>query len=219
MSTELEKGATDPQDSKPDPKEKKHDAFEKTTLVTAIVGVIILCVYTRLTAYQASIAKDTEERQLRAYLLVNIGKTRKSGNAVSADLLIQQVGATPAYDLWLAAAIKIAGSDKDLDKNIWAISTAQSAKWHNLFGAETKKTTVTASFPPEDISRMKPRGQKFYLFGAVCHITTFYGDDGFPGRHQYPFCFSFAPGEDGIPCEQSPFKQPMCPNHDHKAAQ
>ena len=47
---------------------KPGDAFDWITLNTAIVGVIVLCIYTGLTGYQAYLAKDTAERQLRAYL-------------------------------------------------------------------------------------------------------------------------------------------------------
>ena len=164
---------------------------------------------------QAEIAHDNQERQLRAYLLVNIGDTEESpSGAVSAELSVQQVGVTPAYDLWLAAKIKIANGTAELDKNIWEATADQPPiEWPNLFGSEPKRATIKASFSAENIGLMKQRGQKFYLYGAVCHITTFYGDNGFPGRHEYPFCFSFSPGEKAVPCDNGshPYHQPRCP--------
>jgi hypothetical protein len=99
MPAEPEKGTADTKNGDTRSQQPKHDAFEKTTLATAIVGIIILCIYTGLTGYQAYIAKDTAERQLRAYISVIVEKHPDLNAAGPPEtvLLFKNVGQTPAY--------------------------------------------------------------------------------------------------------------------------
>jgi hypothetical protein len=97
-----ERGATDSENGKPDPQNEKHDAFEKVTLATAIVGVVILCVYTGLTGYQAYIAKDTAQRQLRAYVSAEIEKhpdLDSQDHLPEVVVIYKNNGQTPAYNV------------------------------------------------------------------------------------------------------------------------
>jgi hypothetical protein len=91
----------------------KHDAFEIATLATAIVGVVILCIYTALTGYQALIAKDTAERQLRAYLSVKIEEQPDldAPGAPRMVLLFRNNGQTPAFHVQAQASIFTAGQE------------------------------------------------------------------------------------------------------------
>jgi hypothetical protein len=77
----------------------EHDAFEKATLATAIIGVVILIVYTILTGYQAYIAKDTAQRQLRAYISAVVEKWPDLDKAEPAEItmVFKNVGQTPAF--------------------------------------------------------------------------------------------------------------------------
>jgi len=96
-----EKGATDSENGNTESKNEKHDAFEKVTLATAIVGVVILCIYTALTGYQAYLAKDTAERQLRAYISVGVEKQPdlNGSGPPNAVILFKNTGQTPAYSV------------------------------------------------------------------------------------------------------------------------
>jgi hypothetical protein len=82
-------------------KKEKHDAFERATLATAIAGVAILCIYTALTGYQAYIAKDTAQRQLRAYISVRVEKQpdMDGPSPPQAVILYKNNGQTPAYNV------------------------------------------------------------------------------------------------------------------------
>jgi hypothetical protein len=79
----------------------QRDAFERATLATAIVGVVVLCIYTALTGYQAYIAKDSAQRQLRAYVSVNIEKHPDLDNSNLPEMVVlfKNNGQTPAYDV------------------------------------------------------------------------------------------------------------------------
>ena len=119
MSTELEKSAANPQNGETNPKPKKHDAFEKVTLATAIVGVVILCVYTGLTGYQAYIAKDTAQRQLRAYVSVIVEKQPDLDGPGTPEVvfLFKNTGQTPAYHVDSRVSI-FTGSDSLTEEDI-----------------------------------------------------------------------------------------------------
>jgi len=98
MCTEPE-GAENTKNSDAKPENKKHDAFEIATLITAIVGVIVLCVYTGLTGYQAYIAKDSAQRQLRAYISATVEKypDLDSPKLPEVTVVFKNNGQTPAY--------------------------------------------------------------------------------------------------------------------------
>jgi hypothetical protein len=97
----------------------KHDAFELTTLVTAIVGVIILCIYTGLTGYQTYIARDTAQRQLRAYVSVVVEKQPdlKGSGPPDVVLLFKNNGQTAAFKVEARVVVSIInGSDLALSE-------------------------------------------------------------------------------------------------------
>lgn len=86
---------------------------------------------------------------------------------------------------------------------------ATNVEWPNFFGEEPRKVKIFGDFTPTVIQTMRQKGQRFYVFGSVCHITNL------NQRRQYDFCFSFAP--DGKPensrdvCERESYRQPQCP--------
>jgi hypothetical protein len=128
MPPELKKGTADPKDGATDSQKKKHDAFEQATLATAIVGVIILCIYTGLTGYQAYLAKDTAERQLRAYVSVVVEKQPDLNKPGPTDvvLLFKNTGQTPAFKVRARSIFSaVKGADLNLsDDEIGAVRDA-----------------------------------------------------------------------------------------------
>jgi hypothetical protein len=56
---------------------------------------------------QIDVARDTEHRQLRAYLHINHGPMTVSNNAASAEIRISHSGQTPAYKIKLEADIQV----------------------------------------------------------------------------------------------------------------
>jgi hypothetical protein len=95
------------------PANKKHDAFEQATLATAIIGVVVLIVYTGLTGYQAYIAKDTAERQLRAYISVVVEKhpDLNSVGPPEVTLIFKNVGQTPAFKVATRSIFSLANGN------------------------------------------------------------------------------------------------------------
>jgi hypothetical protein len=120
MTAELEKNAADPQNSQTDPKNKEHDTFERVTLATAIAGVILLTIYTGLTAYQAAIAKDTAERQLRAYISVVVEKQPdlNGSGPPNAIILFKNTGQTPAYSVRAHSVFSVLNGDTISDAQV-----------------------------------------------------------------------------------------------------
>ncbi len=108
-----EEKAADAPKGNDDPQKKEHDTFEKLTLATAIAGVILLAVYTGLTAYQAYIAKDTARRQLRAYISVAVEKqpNLNESGPPNATLLFKNTGQTPAYEVRIHSVWSVLDGD------------------------------------------------------------------------------------------------------------
>ncbi len=96
MTTAGEEDDAYPEDRYRAPQPNKRDAFDWITLNTAIVGVIVLCIYTGLTGYQAYLAKDTAERQLRAYLSASFEWPDVLGGS-DLTMTIKNHGQTPAF--------------------------------------------------------------------------------------------------------------------------
>jgi len=95
---------------------KSHDWYDITTLIILGITLTALIIYTGLTYYQASIARDTARRQLRAYVGINAidieaPNLKKAGYEVPANPpagfiykdfvvpLIKNFGQTPASDV------------------------------------------------------------------------------------------------------------------------
>jgi hypothetical protein len=64
---------------------------------------------TEIANKQLAVAKDTEERQLRAYRYIDHGplKTLSDDNHRGAEIVIRHAGATPAYRVRLYATIEV----------------------------------------------------------------------------------------------------------------
>jgi hypothetical protein len=125
-------------------RKEKHDAFERVTLATAIVGVIILCIYTGLTGYQAYIAKDAAQRQLRAYISVVVEKQPDLNGQGPSNvvLLFKNNGQTPAYSVEARSLTSVvAGSDL-------ALTEAQLKEIHSALDRMNKYKSVV--FPGQE---------------------------------------------------------------------
>ena len=84
---------------------KKRDAFEKATLATAVCGVVILTVYTILTGYQAYVARDTEQRDLRAWIRPKgafLAEAPQIGEPITYQIAMENFGREPARDVGIA---------------------------------------------------------------------------------------------------------------------
>jgi hypothetical protein len=130
-------------------KEKGHDAFEQATLATAIVGVVILCIYTSLTGYQAYIAKDSAERQLRAYVSASVEKhpDLDSSDPTQATVVFKNNGQTPAYNVQARTVFLVAG-DQLTDSDV---------KGARAF-IDSLRTSGSVLFPGQEFRQASPPG-------------------------------------------------------------
>jgi hypothetical protein len=153
---------------------------------------------------QIGVAKDTEQRQLRAYLYVDhgslspVGPIFVPGTPTGAIIHLHSAGATPAYKLRVAATVEI--GEFPLPKGKLSDPLKRSgegitrASYPILYGSEPIDENVIVRFLPEALALLKSDVQhyRFYLFGGVRYFDIFGIEDPKLERH-YDFCFSFEP--------------------------
>jgi hypothetical protein len=167
-------------------------------------GTIAAAYYARnqwLTAQQQlSAMRDTEMRQLRAYLHAGHGPIEVSNTSASAEVRIFHSGQTPARQLKLDAVIEVAHFPLlPTEKLISPVDMSGIPKYEfaALYGPEPIKQKISTpanSSEAIQIQResdpMKGGRQRFYLHGRVRYFDIF--DHEWP----YDFCFSFDPASD-----------------------
>ena len=148
---------------------------------------------------QADVAKDTEIRQLRAYLSVAHGPIQATDSDVAVDILIFHAGGTPAYRIRLDAMIevgsyllnqtKLTNPDVPPGTRI-GIPRYQYAALYS--GSAPIKQAIKMAQPASEAIRLVKnsdylRGQiyAYYMHGRVRYM------DIFNAEHAYDFCFVF----------------------------
>jgi hypothetical protein len=188
-------------------RDDKSDPSERITRLIAICALILTGVAAGFNGWQAWIAKDTEERQLRAYMLVDhdSGPLEIKGSKVSGNIRIRHAGVTPAANFHVKATIVIAkyplsddlGSIWIMDGN--GINTFEySALYGGSEATSIKDEKVGVDFTPEALQLFKRPNEsyRFYMFGSVCN------QDVFDKWRQRDFCFSYdASGGDEKDCK------------------
>jgi hypothetical protein len=145
---------------------------------------------------QIDVARDTEHRQLRAYLHINHGPITVSDNTASAEIRISHSGQTPAYKIKLEADIQV-GHFPLPDSEKLSLPTGGIPKYEfgALYGNEPIRQTIAMPQNSNDAIEIQKRSrdrlagglQVFYLFGRVRY------QDIFGNEWPYDFCYSFDP--------------------------
>jgi hypothetical protein len=145
---------------------------------------------------QIDVARDTEHRQLRAYLHINHGPITVSENTASAEVRISHSGQTPAYKIILEADIQV-GHFPLPEAEKLSLPTGGIPKYEfgALYGTEPIKKTIAMPQNSNDAIEIQKRShdrlagglQVFYLFGRVRY------QDIFGNEWPYDFCYSFDP--------------------------
>jgi hypothetical protein len=145
---------------------------------------------------QIDVARDTEHRQLRAYLHIGHGPMTVNGNTAGAELRIFHSGQTPAYKIKLEADIQV-GHFPLPDAEKLSLPTGGMPKYEfgALYGTDPTKQTISMPQNSNDAIEIQRRShdrlagglQVFYLFGRVTYQDIF-------GREwPYEFCYGFDP--------------------------
>lgn len=145
---------------------------------------------------QIEVARDTELRQLRAYLHIGHGPITVSDNTASAELRIFHSGQTPAYKIKLEADIQVGHFPLPNTEKL-SLPTGGIPKYEfgALYGNEPIKQVISMPQNSNDAIEIQKRSrdrlagglQVFYLFGRVTY------QDIFGKEWPYEFCFSFDP--------------------------
>jgi hypothetical protein len=145
---------------------------------------------------QIDVARDTEHRQLRAYLHINHGPITVSENTASAEIRISHSGQTPAYKIKLEADIQVGHFPlPETEKLSLPTAGLPTHEFGALYGVEPIRQTIAMPQNSNDAIEIQKRSrdrlagglQVFYLFGRVRY------QDIFGNERPYDFCYSFDP--------------------------
>ncbi|SFQ30365.1 hypothetical protein SAMN05216330_12433 [Bradyrhizobium sp. Ghvi] len=145
---------------------------------------------------QIEVARDTEHRQLRAYLHIGHGPMTVSSNTASAEIRIHHSGQTPAYKIKLEADIQVGHFPlPDIEKLSLPTGGIPKYEFGALYGTDPIKQTISMPQNSDDAIEIQKRShdrlagglQVFYLFGRVTY------QDIFGKEWPYEFCYSFDP--------------------------
>lgn len=172
---------------------KNRDLLNNVTFVASVVAAVAAICAAIFTGWQAWTAKDTENRQLRAYLFIDHGPLSEvAPGKFKADLGIRAAGVTPAYKLKLAATFEIGhyllNEEKLLDR---VGGNTQDFDYAVVYGDKaTISQPISMQFVPEAVKLLEGDAQRVYLHGNIRYSDIF-GDE-----HRYDFCFVFHPTRD-----------------------
>jgi hypothetical protein len=184
-------------------------------LIFAFLATAIAAYYTRkqwsAAQDQLAVMRNTEIRQLRAYLTVNHGPLMMTDTTAGAVIRIQHAGLTPAYKIRLDAAVEVGPYLLSATKlgDPLTMAGRQNFEYVVLYGGEPIKKTISLPAGAFDAIRLvkssdplKPFGdQRLYLHGSVRYLDIFGIEDPHHER-RYDFCFVFHPDRDPAGSEQ-----------------
>ena len=172
---------------------KNRDLFDKVTFWASLVAVVVATFAAFFTGWQVWIARDTENRQLRAYLFIDHGPLSEvAPGKFKADLAIHAAGVTPAYKLKLAATFEIGPyllNEEKLSDRV--AGNAQDFDYAVVYGDKaTINQPISMQFVPQAVKLLEGDAQRLYLHGNIRY------SDIFDAEHRYDFCFVFHPTRD-----------------------
>ena len=151
---------------------------------------------------QLVVAKDTEFRQLRAYLYVRHNPMIADQKTAAADIEVYHAGGTPAYKIRLDTQMMVArylvGELSLPDVTSPNVSPVDHIQTSILYSTEFIPKTV--SMPEWSTEAMRAVWSKdpligdnrIYLHGVVRYFDIF-GIEGLQPERRYEFCFVYHP--------------------------
>lgn len=172
---------------------KQNHKFERVFLVLTFLAASGAAFFTgqqwMTNERHLEVSRDSEKRQLRAYLSVEAGDitgTISTDRSIATVITIKPFGSTPAYNVRLA--VELMTERHPLPDNVHlAYPTgdgATRAAWTIVAGAPVQKEVHT-QINEDTLKSIKEGNIVFYLLGKVTYADIF-GDEW-----PYEFCFIF----------------------------
>jgi hypothetical protein len=178
-------------------------------LLGTLVATAFAACYTRnqwLTAQdQLGVAKDTEIRQLRAYLYVRRYPVVADQTTATVKIEVYHAGVTPAYKIKIDTQMSVArylvgdpGLPDITSPNVGPVErTERSVSYGNDF------IPVDVSIPKWSVEAMRAvwsqdpliGDNRLYVHGVVRYLDVF-GVEGLQPERRYEFCFVYHPERD-----------------------
>jgi hypothetical protein len=211
------------------PEEKDHRKTERRywkataalTLIAAVGAIVASVIAYR--AYgearrqadavegQMEVARDTERRQLRAYLYVRRYPIIADQKTAAAKIEIYHAGATPAYRIKIDAQMMVghylAGELILPDVTSPNVSPVDHFEESILYNTESIPRTISMPQGADEAMRaVWSKDQligdnRIYLHGVVRYLDVF-GIEGLQPERRYEFCFVYHPERDVIGSER-----------------
>jgi hypothetical protein len=154
---------------------------------------------------QLAVSKDTEIRQLRAYLHIRYFPIVADQTTAAAKIEINHAGATPAYKIKLDTQMSVARylvGDLDLpDITSPNVGPVERSEYSILYSTEFIPKTVTMlAYATEAMRAVWSKDpligdNRLYLHGVVRYLDVF-GIEGLQPERRYEFCIVYHPERD-----------------------
>jgi hypothetical protein len=180
----------------------------RTESLIALVAAIGACIAAGAAWWQAHISRDTEYRQLRAYLSVSHSPMTLDGSDARVLISVKHSGATPAYNVRVDVTATV-GSYLLNDEYLGDPTTmggADNRRIAILNGNDNFNFSVSQHNAEALQLLAKPDdkrsvGHALYVHGVVRYQDIF-GIEGNQPERRYEFCFVFRPGIDAAGSER-----------------
>jgi len=175
-------------------RQKKKNYFDKFENKVSFATLVFVGIYTVITGGQFFIAKDQEQRQLRAYLTVDaVGITRfNNSDPIEGGIQFKNTGQTPAYKIRSIASIDMS----DYPRTINYMSGNQIAERLSAIvgsgGLSIANLKIARKLTPMEYEAVMHGTGAIYIFGRVLY------DDAFGKLRCTYFRFFYTGGPSGV---------------------
>lgn len=174
-------------------RQQRRDTYDVAVLVIAFLALIAAGAAAFFTYQQAEIARDSAQRQLRAYIVVEVELVR-SNDSPLAKLAAENMGQTPLYDLsYFVDAVAVEPGQPFPSPSVLQTrcEALRPVDWGAPFAtfSKTFEHWVQVSsmfFPPDDPAAYFRDGRRVYVYGTACY------QDIFSQAHAFRFCYVWA---------------------------
>lgn len=175
-----------------EPHQKGRDSHDRIVLIFIIIGVIFAGAAAGFTWWQADIAKETGQAQVRAYVFVKPYRWVngvETGKTFNTTVVIRNGGQSPASDLALYFNVEVRKSDPKNSTRAFSGTTKQD--FESVLDPSTEVSGVgliesdTVLSADEFDEMAVEEGAKFYVWGVADYR------DVFESLHHSYFCFIY----------------------------